>query len=295
MPVQGKSYRYRVALTHLFFISFIAIVIFPLLMIVSISFREGNFAIGSIFPENFSLEHWKKAFGMVVTEPDGTISNPPYPVLLWLWNSIKIALTSSFLILLLSTSCAYGFARFQFFMKKHVLNGLLILQMFPAVMFLVAIYAILETIGTYIPWLGLDTQPGLILVHLGGVALHIWTIKGYFETIPASMEESAQIDGASPFQAFIHILLPLSVPILMVIFLLAFIGIINEYPVSSIVTSSEEILPLSVGMTFYLQAQNFLWGDFAAAAVLSGIPITVLFIIGQRWLVSGLTSGGVKG
>lgn len=295
MSVKGKYYKYRVWGTHAFMICLLAAILFPLFMVISISFREGNFAIGSIFPENPSLEHWKKALGIAVMREDGTFAEPPYPVLLWLWNSIKIATASAALILLLSTTCAYAFARMRFAYKTKILNGLLILQMFPPVLFLVAIYAILDKTGTFIPWLGLDTQPGLILVHLGGITLHIWTIKGYFDTIPASMEEAAQIDGATPFQAFWHILLPLSIPILMVTFLLAFIGFVNEYPVTSIVLSSEDNLPLSVGMTFYLQAQNFLWGDFAAAAVLSGVPITVLFIFGQRWLVSGLTSGGVKG
>lgn len=166
--------------------------------------------------------------------------------------------------------------------------------MFPAVLALVAIYAIFNSLGNYVPWLGLDSHLGLVLAYCGGIALHVWTIKGYYETIPVEMEEAATVDGASPFQAFRHVLLPMSVPILVVVFLLAFIGIMIEVPVASVLLQEEKNLTLAVGSRLYLYEQNYLWGDFAAAAILSGIPITLLFVLGQRWLVDGLTAGGVK-
>ena len=171
---------------------------------------------------------------------------------------------------------------------------MLLLQMFPPVLALVAIYAIFETIGNYIPALGLETHGGLIVAYLGGVATHIWTIRGYFETIPAEIEECAKVDGASHFQAFFRVLLPMAVPILMVVFVLAFVGTIIEYPVASILLREENNLTLAVGSKYYLADQKYLWGDFAAAAVLSGLPITAVFLAAQRWIVSGLTAGGVK-
>ncbi len=135
----------------------------------------------------------------------------------------------------------------------------------------------------------------MIFAYLGGIALHVWTIKGYFETIDKSLEESATLDGASPWQAFRLILLPLSVPILAVVFILAFITAITEYPVASILLQDESKLTLAVGSQYYLNPQEYKWGDFAAAAVLSGFPITLVFLLAQRWLVGGLTAGGVKG
>ena len=406
--VQPKSLVYRQAAAHVFLLAFLCIIMFPLLMIVAISFRQGNFSVGDVIPKfsTSTLDHWRLALGFDVrklTKVSGAVVNianvdgktqfyvtskedagfanfvtdpfsvkdasqattdepliveanpgeadesvvfedasksleackdvaeklaislasgdeatryfidkndkegssygvykesiipPPFPVLLWLWNSIKVAFITAFLIICLSTTSAYCFARMKFKGKTVLLNGMLIFQMFPAVLALVAIYALFDKIGDYIPWLGLNTHGGLILSYMGGIALHIWTIKGYFETIDASLEEAAAIDGGTPWQAFRLILLPLSVPILAVVFILAFISTITEVPVASVLLLDMNELTLAVGSQQYLYPQNYLWGDFAAAAVLSGLPITIVFLLAQRWLVGGLTAGGVKG
>jgi len=293
--VQPKSVKYRVWTTHLFMWGFLALIMFPVMMVIGISFRTGNFAVGEIIPSHPTLDHWKLALGLSITNPDGSITPPPFPVLLWLWNSIKIAGITALMIVTLSTTSAYAFARLRFRGKDPILQGMLIFQMFPAVLALVAIYALFNKIGDYIPWLGLNTHGGLILAYMGGIALHVWTIKGYFQTIDPSLEEAASIDGATPWQAFRLILLPLSVPILAVVFILAFISTITEVPVASILLQDVHSLTLAVGAQQYLYPQNYLWGDFAAAAVLSGLPITVVFLLAQHWLVGGLTAGGVKG
>ena len=124
--VQAKSVKYRLWLAHASLLVFIALIVFPLLMVVSISFREGNFATGSLFPDHPTLEHWSLALGIPYTHADGTVTNPPFPVLLWLWNSLKIALISSVLILMLSTTSAYAFARMRFRGKAPILKGMLI-------------------------------------------------------------------------------------------------------------------------------------------------------------------------
>jgi maltose/maltodextrin transport system permease protein len=293
--VTGSGQRWRLLAAHAFLWVLIAITIFPLLAVVSISLRPGNFATGTIIPTEISLEHWKLALGFSYTAADGTVVNPPFPVMRWLWNSIKIATISSILIVAFSTTAAYAFARLKFRFKSGILNSMLLLQMFPAVLALVAIYSIFETIGTYAPWLGIETHAGVVLAYVGGVAMHIWTIRGYFETIPAEIEECAKVDGATHWQAFRYVLLPMAVPILMVVFVLAFIGTIVEYPVASVLLREEANLTLAVGSKYYLSEQKFLWGDFAAAAVLAGLPITAVFLLAQRWIVSGLTAGGVKG
>ena len=293
--VTGKGQRWRVALAHLGLVAFCAVILFPLLMIVSISLRPGNFATGEIIPKEVSLEHWKLALGISYQAADGSLVEPPFPVLRWLWNSAKIAGLSALSIVVISTTAAYAFARMQFRFKNPILTSMLLLQMFPPVLALVAIFAIFEGIGTYVPSLGVETHAGVILAYTGGIALHIWTIRGYFQTIPVEIEECAKVDGATHFQSFLYILLPMAVPILMVVFVLAFIGAMNEYPVASILLRQVDHLTLAVGSRYFLYEQKYLWGDFAAAAVLSGIPITIVFLLSQRWMVSGLTAGGVKG
>ncbi|BCB07506.1 MULTISPECIES: maltose ABC transporter permease MalG [Halomonas] len=293
--VQPRSVGARRLGAHLALICFVSLIVFPLLLVISISFREGNFASGSLIPKNFSLEHWSLALGIPWERPDGSIVQPPFPVLLWLWNSIKVAVVSSVLILMLATTSAYAFARMRFKGKEPLLKGMLIFQMFPAVLSLVALYALFDRLGQFVGWLGINTHGALIVASLGAVALHIWTIKGYFESIDGSLEEAAMVDGASTWQAFRYILLPLSIPILMVVFILAFVMSIMEYPMASVLLVDEHKLTLAVGAQQYLADHNQRWGNFAAAAVLSGLPITVAFLICQRWIIGGLTAGGVKG
>lgn len=294
------QYRLKSAAAHLFLIGFIALILFPFLMVIAISFRKGNFALGALIPtgENFSLEHWKYVLGIPYAEimADGSLRTvkASTPVLLWFWNSLKVATSASALIILLSGTAAYAFARMQFLGRDTLLKSLLVLQVFPMVLALVALYALLQLIGDFIPALGLNTHPGLVLTYLGGIAIYIWMIKGYFDTIPVSIEESAKIDGATHFQAFVRILLPMSAPIFAVVFILSFISHISEYPVASVVLQTEGKWTLAVGAQSFLYEQNYLWGKFAATAVLSGLPITVMFLFCQKFLISGLTSGGVK-
>jgi maltose/maltodextrin transport system permease protein len=293
--VTGKRQRIRVWATHVALWALIALTLMPLLAVLSISLRPGNFATGDIIPRDITFEHWALALGIPWTRADGVVVQPPFPVLLWLWNSIKIATISSLLIVTISTTAAYAFARLKFRFKAGLLNSMLLLQMFPVAVALIAIYAIFDGLGQHVPWLGVETHTGLIVAYLGGVATHVWTIKGYFDTIPVEIEENAKVDGATHWQAFRLVLLPMAVPILMVVFVLAFIGTIIEYPIASILLREEPNLTLAVGSKYYLYEQKYLWGDFAAAAVLSGLPITAVFLLAQRWIVSGLTAGGVKG
>jgi len=293
--VLDKSHRWRVVAAHVFLIALCALVIFPFLMVISISLRPGNFATGSVIPETISMEHWRFALGLPYQDAQGRLVEPDLPVLRWLWNSVKIATLSATIGLFLSTTAAYAFARMKFRGKKHALTGLMLMQMFPAVLALVAIYAIFDRIGNAFPAVGIDSHWSLLLAYSGGIALHVWTIKGYYDTIPVEIEEAAKVDGATPWQAFRMVLLPMAVPILMVVFLLAFITSIQEYPVASILLKQQDLLTLAVGSKMFLYDQKYLWGDFAAAAVLSGFPITIVFVLAQKWMISGLTSGGVKG
>lgn len=285
---------------HAFLCGLLAIVIIPFLMVVSASLRPGHFAPNQLVPDQISLEHWRFVLGLPFEEIADPASGEmrtvqaAVPPLRWLWNSVKVSLVASFGILLLSGTAAYAFARMRFQGKESILKGLLILQMFPLVLALVAFYVILDFLGDWVPALGLNTHPGLILIYLGGISLFIWMIKGYFETIPASMEESASIDGATPLQTFVLVLLPISSPIFAVVFILSFITYMSEYPVATVVLQTSNQWTLAVGAHSFLYEQEKLWGRFSALAVLSGVPITILFLFCQKLIVSGLSAGGVK-
>ncbi len=292
--------RARKAAAHAFLICFLILILVPFVMVVSASLRQGNFAPSRLLPDKVSLDHWKFVLGIpyqeVVNPATGQtrVVKAETPPLFWFWSSIKISLLASLGIIFLSGTSAYAFARLRFRFRSPTLSALLILQMFPMVLSLVAFYAILDFTGQYAKWLGLNTQTGLIMIYLGGISNYIWMIKGYFETIPASMEESARIDGASQFQTFMRILLPISLPIFAVVFILSFISYMSEYPVASVVLQSSGNWTLAVGANSFLYEQEKLWGRFSALAVLSGVPITIVFLLCQKFVIGGLTSGGVK-
>ncbi|MEQ8166810.1 MAG: maltose ABC transporter permease MalG, partial [Alphaproteobacteria bacterium] len=261
---------------HGFMIVFIAVIMFPFLMVVSISFREGNFSVGALIPTNPTLEHWYLALGFEYTRADGTVVQPPFPVLLWMWNSIKLGIISAAGALAIATISAYALSRIRFRGRMAFLDSLLIIQMFPTTLALVALYAIFDTMGGISPIIGLDSHTSLVLVYLSGVMMHIWTIKGYFDSVDPALDKAAAIDGATPWQTFRFVFLPLAVPIMAVVFVLVFIGVVNDYPIASILLRLEENLTLATGSRFYLSEFEYRWGDFAAAAILSGIPITVV-------------------
>jgi maltose/maltodextrin transport system permease protein len=290
-----RTLLFKKVAAHAFLVVFIAVIVFPFLIVLSISLRPGNFSTGSLIPDPISLEHWSLAFGIPFTTPDGNVLQPPFPVLRWLFNSIKIGLIASAGILVLSMTSAYAFSRLRFRGRGFILDSLLIIQMFPSALAVVALFTIFDALGRVNPLFGVNSQYALILSYLSAITLHIWTIKGYFDSIDPALDKAAQIDGATPWQTFRYVFLPMSVPILAVVFVLSFIFLVTEYPSASVLLRTNENLTLAVGARQYLYEQRYLWGDFAAAAILSGLPITIVFLLAQRYLVSGLAEGGVKG
>ena len=293
--VTPSNQRWRVIAVHVALLAFIVVTMLPLLTILSISLRPGNFAGGSLIPKALTLDHWKLALGLSVLGPDGKWEAPPFPVLQWIANSMKVAFVSAAVALVLSVTAAYAFARMRFRGKALTLDALLLLQMFPSVLALVAIYALFDRIGDWVPALGLNSHWSLVLAYSGGIAQYVWLIKGYFESLPVELEEAAAVDGATPLVAFVRVLLPLAGPILAVVFVLAFLAAMIEYPIASVLLHDESQLTLAVGSRLFLFNQRYLWGDFAATAILAGLPLTLLFLFTQRWLVSGLSAGAVKG
>ncbi len=281
---------------NLFIVAIIIVVLFPVLYIVSMSFNPTGSLGADLLPERFSLDHWRYILGLPYRDAlNGEWQTSSFPILTWLFNSIKVSLITSFMMLVLSTTSAYALSRFQFKGRESSIIVLMVVQMFPSIMALVAFYLMLDFIGQYVPALGTDSHWGLILVYLGGTPFNIWLIKGYFDTIPKSMEESAIIDGCTPFQAFYKILLPMCAPILAVVGLLTFISTFADFIVPSILLKSQENLTFAVGIQLFI-AEGFSgrWGQFAAACILGALPISLVFFSIHRYIISGLAAGGVK-
>jgi maltose/maltodextrin transport system permease protein len=300
MPSQRLLIKKIIA--HLVLIVSCALILIPFVMVVLASFRKGNFPPSTIWLnlDQWTLDHWKYVLGIPyrellnATTGETKLVSPAVAPLHWFLNSLVVSSIASFGIILLSGTSAYAFARLKFRFRNQILTGLLVLQMFPQILTLTAYYRILNYVGERIPWLGLNTFAGLILIYLSGISINIWMIKGYFDTISPSMEDSARIDGASRFQAFIKILLPMSAPIFAVVFILSFISMISEYPTASVVLQESSNRTLAVGAYSLLDEHEKLWGHFSALAVLSGVPITIMFLLCQRFIIGGLTSGGAK-
>lgn len=213
----------------------------------------------------------------------------------WIGNSVLVALLVSLISVTVAALAAYPFSRMRFPGRSQGLLFLLLIQMFPSIMFMVAIYALLQFIGNYVAWLGLDSLGGLIFVYSGGIAFNTWLIKGYFDTIPNSLEESAMIDGATRFQTFWKIVIPLARPILAVVAILTFMGIFNEFVMARILLQDINNWTYAVGLQQFSGRFETSWGPFTAAALIGAIPMVTFFLILQDYIVGGLTKGAVKG
>ncbi|MEH6992578.1 sugar ABC transporter permease [Neobacillus drentensis] len=271
----------RLSLTYLVVLIMFVIILYPLAWIIGSSFNPGQSLSGSsIIPENATLAHYKELF-------DTSKSNYVY----WYINSLKVSILTMLFTVILVSFTAYSFSRYRFVGRKNGLMTFLILQMIPNFAALIAIY-ILATLTHLI-----DTHLGLILVYVGGqIPMNTWLMKGYLDTIPKELDESAKIDGAGHLRIFFQIVMPLATPILAVVALFSFIAPFADFIVASILLRTEKNYTLAVGL-YDLVAKQFgaEFTTFAAGAVLIAVPIAILFLSFQRFFVSGLTAGGTKG
>ncbi|MGC9529185.1 MAG: sugar ABC transporter permease [Candidatus Bipolaricaulaceae bacterium] len=262
----------------------LAFALFPAIFVLGTSFNPTNsLSTTRIVPRNPTLDHYR-----------ALVYDHPYPT--WLWNTAKVAGVGAAASVFVCALGAYAFSRFRFTGRRAGLLTILLVQMFPQSLAMVAIFLLLKALGSHIPWLGVNTHPGLILVYLGGaVGFNTWFMKGYFDTIPRSLEESAMVDGAGPFQAFVRIVLPLARPILAVVFVIQFVTIYSEYIFASILLKGERMYTLSVGLQLFIgEHWRDRWGMFAAGAVIGAGLILLVFYALQSQIVSGLTGGAVK-
>jgi arabinogalactan oligomer/maltooligosaccharide transport system permease protein len=261
--------------------------LFPLYLVVISSFNPtGSLAITSFIPTEFSMKNYETLF-----------TSPAIPFLTWMWNSVYIAGSVAIVSVVIGAASAFAFSRLRFRGKKRALELLLLVQMFPAILAIAAVFVIMERVYTFAPGIGLGTQAGLMLVYLGGaMGVNIWLLKGFVDSIPVEIDEAAKIDGASPMQIYWQIFLPLATPVLAVVALLSFIGTFNEFILASLFLTDMDSRTIAVGLQQFIGGQySRNWGSFAAGSILASIPIVIIFLSLQRYIVSGLTAGATKG
>lgn len=270
----------RLTLTYIILIVIAICCIYPALWVVLSSLRPGTSLYSpTLIPETFTLTHYKSLF-----------TNESFKYGIWYLNTLKIATVSMFLSTILVTLSMYALSRFRFNGRKNILTTMLILGMFPGFMSMIAIFILLLELKL------LDTHFALILVYSSGSVLGGFIVKGFYDTIPRSLDEVARIDGATHMQVFTKIMLPLSRPILTYVALTTFTGAWVDFIFARMVLRTKEKWTLAVGMWDLVNSyQNSNFTLFAAGAVLIAVPITLLFMFLQRFLVYGITSGASKG
>ncbi len=260
---------------------------FPVVWTISASLDpSGSLATQQLIPANASLVNYQSL-----------LTSDVFPYLTWLWNSIKVAVSVTLLSIFITTTTAYAFSRFRFFGRQGLLKSILLIQVFPATLAMVAIFALLQQLGSYIPPLRLNTLTGLGFIYLGGaMGINIWLMKGFFDTVPKDIDESAMVDGATHWQTFTQLIFPLVRPVVIVVGLLTFIGTYSEFVLARIILKSTENLTVMVGL-YIFQSNQFAqkWGEFTAGAIMAAIPIVILYLVLQDYIVGGLTAGSVKG
>ncbi|WP_091220364.1 sugar ABC transporter permease [Paenibacillus sp. BC26] len=257
----------------------VILVVYPVAWIISGSLNPGDSLYASTFiPKRITLEHFRHLF-----------TETPY----WLWfkNTLMIAFFNMILSTVLIVTAAYAFSRFRFPGRRYGLMTMLVLQIFPSFMGMIAIYILLLQINL------LDNLWGLILVYAGGsIPFNAWLVKGYFDGLPRSLEEAAKIDGASNTKVFTKIMLPMSVPILVFVAVSNFIGPWMDFIFARLVIRSPENKTLAIGLFELISDRsNTEFTTFAAGAVLVAVPITIIFLLLQKYMVEGLKAGANKG
>lgn len=283
-PTARRWFR-EIGWRHLVGILAVAFALFPVVWVLSASINPtGTLSGQQVIPSDPTLANFRALF-----QTD-----------FWTWfgNSMTVAGVGALGTVLLAALAAYAFSRLRFTGRRVGLLSLVLVQMFPQLLAFVAIYLMMIAIGDVAPSIGTGTINGLILVYLGGaMGVNTWLIKGFFDTIPKDLDESALVDGATHWQIYSRIIMPLAAPILAVVGLLAFVTILNDFVIANAVLSNnEDSWTLSIGLFRFIDDRyGARWGPFSAGAVIGSIPTVLLFMYLQKYIVSGLTQGSVKG
>lgn len=260
---------------------------YPVAWIVSASFnRVQSLVAARLIPREVTTDNFTTLF-----------TNPTTPFGTWIVNSYKVALVAATFNVLLAALASFAFSRMRFRGRRIGLLTLLLVQVFPAFLGFIALFLLAQQVGEVFPAAGLGTHLFLIMVYLGGaIGFNVFLIKGFMDTIPDSLDESARVDGAGPFQIFARIVFPLSRPVLAVIFIITFTNLFAEYILASVLLTSSRNFTLAVGLQLFVSSEySAKWGNIAAAALIGAAPIVLTFVVAQRQIIGGLTQGAVKG
>ncbi len=282
---KGGWFR-RVGWSHLVGVLALAFSLFPILFVISAALNPvGTLSSSQLFPTSMSIDNFREILG-------GSFPR-------WFGNTLLVGVLSAAFSMFISACAAYAFSRFRFAGRRAGLMAVLLIQLFPQFLAIVALYIIFTEITGLWPTIGLNSIWGLLLLYLGGaLGVNTWLMKGFFDTIPKDLDESAKVDGATHAQIFFGILLPLVRPILAVTGLLGFIAAVNEFLIASVFLTEDSAKTAAVGLYGLVadeQTRNANFGLFAAGAVILAIPTVALFQYLQRYIVGGLTAGAVKG
>ncbi|MGZ9234234.1 MAG: sugar ABC transporter permease [Anaerolineales bacterium] len=279
--------RFSIGVRLLIAVILIVFSIFPILWVLSASFNPtGSLATQTLIPRNAGLGNYTEL-----------LSSGEIPFWRWFGNSIKIATITSVLALAITTAAAYAFSRYRFRGRQAMLKSILLINAFPALLALVATFLMISQFGDISPIIGLNSHVSLVLVYLGtAMGINIWLMKGFLDTIPRDIDEAARVEGASDWQIFTQLIIPLLRPILIVIGILNYITAYGEFVLARVLLKTTEQYTLMVGLQIFTQAQfQQRWGVFAAGALIGALPIMIIYLALQDQIVGGLTQGAVKG
>ena len=272
---------------HVLLLIFAFFSLFPVVWIISASVNSSdNLATARLIPRSLTTENFTDLF-----------TNSLTPVGTWLWNTWKVAIIASVLNVIVAALAAYAFSRLRFRGRRAGLLTLLLVQVFPQFLGFIALFLLAIQVGQTFEGFGVNSHTFLVMVYLGGaIGFNAFLIKGFMDTIPVSLDESAKVDGASPSAIFFRIVFPLARPVLAVIFIITFINIYSEFILARTLIRATEQFTLAVGLQRFVQSEYAAkWGSLAAAALIGALPIVLTFLIAQKQIIGGLTSGAVKG
>lgn len=279
----GKNNAWK----HILAITLVLFTFFPIYVVIVTSFDPtGGISSNSLLPVRFSLDNYILLF---------TDSRVPY--MAWMKNSLIIASATAVTSVVIGAAAAFAFSRLRFKGRKVGLKSLLLIQVFPSFLSLSAIYVMMEQVFLVAPSIGLGSIWGLYLIYIGGaLGVNAWLLKGFLDTIPLELDESARLDGASIPQVYWLIFLPLAAPVLAVTAVLSFIGTFNEFVLASLFLQDVENRTVAVGLQQFVGGQyEQTWGPFAAGSIIASVPLVILFLSLQRFIIGGLTAGATKG
>ena len=274
LSITGKIGGYAVVT----FFSLFAI--YPILQVIAISLRPGDRLLSkslAIIPPDATLDTYIRLF-------------TKEPFLRWMANSMIVSAAVTLIGVGLAATAGYAFSRYKFRGRDSAMIGLITTQMFPVTMLLLPLFIMLIKLHAYDNYLGL-----IVAYSATALPFTIWQMKGYYDTIPYSLEEAASIDGCSPTATFWRIVLPLAAPALVITALFSFMSAWSEYLVAAVLIQDQKLLTLPLGLKMYQSSLEVAWGLYSAGAVIVSLPVVILFLLLSRWLISGLTLGSVKG